>query len=111
MKGGKLRALAVTASKRSEELPDVPTMAEAGVAGVEVGLWSGVFAPAGTPAAIVKKLESEIRTLIQLPDVKDKFRQMATPTVVSTSEEFARTIDREIKMWTEVAKKANVKIE
>ncbi len=111
VKGGQLRALAVTAPKRSEELPDVPTMEEAGVPGVEVALWSGVFVPAGTPPAIVKKLETEVRTLMQLPDVKDKFKQMATQTVVSTSEEFRRTIDREIKMWTEVAKKANVRIE
>ena len=79
--------------------------------GADVALWSGVFAPAGTPPAIVKKLEGEIRTLIQLPDVKDKFKQMATPTVVSTAEEFTRAIDAEIKMWTEVAKKTNVKIE
>ncbi len=111
VKGGQLRALAVTAPKRSEELPDVPTMAEAGVTGADVALWSGVFAPAGTPPAIVKKLEGEIRTLIQLPDVKEKFKQMATPTVVSTAEEFTRAIDAEIKMWTEVAKKTNVKIE
>jgi tripartite-type tricarboxylate transporter receptor subunit TctC len=111
VKGGQVRALAVTRLKRSPELPDVPTLAEAGVAGVDVGLWSGVFAPAATPKAIVKKLEGEIRTLIQAADVQEKFKQMATPTVVSTSEEFSRVIDDEIKMWRNVAKQSNVKIE
>lgn len=111
VKGGQVRALAVTRLKRSPELPDVPTLAEAGVPGIDVGLWSGVFAPAATPRAIVKKLEGEIRTLIQAADVQAKFKQMATPTVVSTSEEFSQTIDAEIKMWRDVAKQANVKIE
>jgi tripartite-type tricarboxylate transporter receptor subunit TctC len=111
VKSGQLRALAVTAKARLAELPDVPTMMESGVTGVEVGLWSGVFAPAGTPAPIVKRLESEFQKMMQAPDVQEKFKLMATGTVGSTSDEFARTIDTEIKMWTEVAKQANVKVE
>src|SRR5262249_3478945 len=111
VKSGQLRALAVTAKARLAELPDVPTMIESGVTGVEVGLWSGVFAPAGTPAPIVKKLETEFQKMMQAPDVQEKFRLMATGTVGSTSDEFARAIDTEIKMWTEVAKQANVKVE
>src|SRR5579859_3086868 len=99
VKSGQVRALAVTANKRMEDLPDVPTMAEAGVPGVEVGLWSGIFAPAGTPAGIIKKLEAELRKIMQMADVKEKFKAMATPTVGSTSAEFARTIDTETKMW------------
>jgi tripartite-type tricarboxylate transporter receptor subunit TctC len=111
VKSGQLRALAVTAKTRLAELPDVPTMAEAGVEGVEVGLWSGMFAPAGTPIAILKKLEGEFRRIVQLPDVQEKFRQMATAAVGGSSEDFSRTIDTEIKMWTDVAKQANVKFE
>jgi tripartite-type tricarboxylate transporter receptor subunit TctC len=111
VKSGQLRALAVTSRTRLPELPEVPTMVEAGVAGVEVGLWSGVFAPVGTPPAVVKKLETEFQNIMQMPDVQERFRQMATGTVGSSSNEFARTIDREIKMWTEVAKQANVKME
>jgi tripartite-type tricarboxylate transporter receptor subunit TctC len=111
VKSGQVRALAVTAKTRLPELPDVPTMAEAGIQGVEVGLWSGMFAPAGTPPAIVKKLEIEFQHIVQLPDVQDKFRQMATGTVGSSAEDFARTIGSEIKMWTDVAKQANVKFD
>jgi tripartite-type tricarboxylate transporter receptor subunit TctC len=111
VKSGLLRALAVTTATRSEDLPDVPTMAEAGVPGINVALWSGMFAPAGTPPAIVKKLEGEIMQMMQLPDVKEKFKQLATPVVVSTSEEFRRSLEAELKMWADVAKQANVKIE
>jgi tripartite-type tricarboxylate transporter receptor subunit TctC len=111
VKGGQVRALAVTSDKRLEDLPDVPTMAEAGVPGVEVGLWSGIFAPAATPPGIVKKLETELRKIMQMADVKDKFKAMATPTVGSTAAEFTRTIDTETKMWGEVGRAANVRLE
>ncbi len=111
VKGGQVRALAVTSDKRLDDLPDVPTMAEAGVPGVNVGLWSGVFAPAGTPAGIVRKLETALRKIMQTADVKEKFRAMATPTVGSTAAEFARLVDTETKMWAEVGRAANVKLE
>jgi tripartite-type tricarboxylate transporter receptor subunit TctC len=111
VKGGQVRALAVTSSARLEDLPDVPTMAEAGVAGVDVGLWSGIFVPAGTPPAIVRKLEAEFRKMMQMPDVKEKFKAMATPTVGGSAADFARTIDVETKMWGEVGRVANVKLE
>jgi tripartite-type tricarboxylate transporter receptor subunit TctC len=111
VKGGQVRALAVTSDKRLDDLPDVPTMAEAGVSGMEVGLWSGIFAPAGTPPGIVKKLETELRKIMQMADVKEKFKAMATPTVGSTAAEFAHRIDTETKMWGEVGRAANVKLE
>src|SRR5262249_55930116 len=105
------RALAVTANTRLEDLPEVPTMPEAGVSGMEVGLWSGVFAPAATPPGIVRKLETELRKIMQMTDVKEKFKAMATPTVGSTPADFARVIDTETKMWAEVGRAANVKLE
>lgn len=108
---GQIRAIAVTSDTRLAELPDVPTMAEAGVSGVNVGLWSGVFAPAGTPPAIVGRLESELRTIIRMADVKAKFRSLATPTLGSTAAEFTRLIDAETKMWAEVGRAANVRLE
>ena len=111
VKGGQVRALAVTSSSRLEDLPDVPTMSEAGVSGVDVGLWSGIFAPAATPPGVVRKLETELRKIMQMADVKEKFKAMATPTVGSTAAEFTRTIDIETKMWGEVGRAANVKLE
>lgn len=110
VKGGQLRALAVTADKRLDDLPDVPTMAEAGVPDVNVGLWSGFFVPAGTPLQVVRKLDNEIHRIMQLPDVKERFKAMATPIKVLGSAEFARLIDAEVKVWTEVGQRANVKL-
>ncbi len=111
VKGGQVRALAVTSRTRLEDLPDVPTMAEAGVSGMEVGLWSGLFAPAATPPSVIRKLETELRKIMQMADVKGQFKAMATPTVGSTAAEFARLIDTETKMWAEVGRVANVKLE
>jgi tripartite-type tricarboxylate transporter receptor subunit TctC len=111
VKGGEVRALAVTSAQRLDDLPDVPTMAEAGVSGVDVGLWSGVFAPAATPPGIVRKLEAELRKVMQMADVKERFRVMATPTVGSSAQEFIRLIDVETRMWGEVGRTANVKLE
>jgi tripartite-type tricarboxylate transporter receptor subunit TctC len=111
VKGGQVRALAVTSDTRLEELPDVPTMAEGGVSGANVGLWSGVFAPAGTPPAIIHKLETELRNIMQMAEVKEKFRALATPTVGSTAAEFVQLIDKETKMWADVGRAANVKLE
>ncbi len=111
IQAGKLRGLAVTATKRMEEIPDVPTTAEAGYPDVLVSLWSGVFAPAGTPQPIVQKLETEIRRIMQLPDVKQKFKAMATGSVGGTSAEFAAAIEKETAMWRGVAQAANLKFE
>ena len=111
VRSGQVRALAVTSDTRLEELPDVPTMAEGGVTGANVGLWSGVFAPAGTPHAIVHRLETELRQIMQMADVKAKFKALATPTVGSTAAEFMQLIDTETKMWAEVGRVANVKLE
>jgi tripartite-type tricarboxylate transporter receptor subunit TctC len=111
VKAGQVRALAVTSARRLDDLPDVPTMGEAGVAGVEIGLWTGIFAPAATPRGIVGKLEGELRKIMRMADVKEKFQAMATPTVGGTSQDFARTIDAETRMWGEVGRSANVKLE
>jgi len=111
IKGGQLRGLAVMAPRRLPDLPDVPTIDEAGVSGVHISLWSGIFAPTGTAPAIVKKLEGEFRRMVQMPDVQEKFRAMATGLVGNTSEEFARIIASETKTWRDVAKQANLKFE
>jgi tripartite-type tricarboxylate transporter receptor subunit TctC len=107
---GKARALAVASDARLPELPDVPTMKEAGV-DMKAVLWLGLFAPAGTPAEIVKKLEAECQRIAQMPDFKQRLRAMSTDSIGSSSAEFVRLIDSEIKMWADVQRQANVKFE
>src|SRR5215471_6049807 len=111
VQGGKVRALAVLDPKRLDDLPDVPTMVEAGVADVNVSLWSGLFGPAHLPPEIAKKLETAVMKIMQMDDVKDRFRKMATPTVGSTSADFVKTIDEQTRTWVDVGKAANVKLE
>ena len=107
---GKARALAVAAQDRLPELPDVPTMKEAGV-DMNVSLWAGVFAPAGTPADIVKKIEVESVRISQLPDFKAKLRAVSTESPGMIGAEFKSTIDREVGLWADVAKQAKLKFE
>ena len=83
-KGGKLKALAVTTAKRSPVAPDVPTLAESGLPGYEVGSWQGVFAPAGTPPEIVKRLNTEIVKIINMPDVQKKMIELGAEPVGNT---------------------------
>jgi tripartite-type tricarboxylate transporter receptor subunit TctC len=111
VKGGQVHALAVLDTKRLEDLPDVPTMAEAGVPDVNVSLWSGVFAPPNLPPEIARKLEAEIIKIMQMADVKDKFKKMATATVGGTSADFVKVIDEQTKTWADVGRAANVKLE
>jgi tripartite-type tricarboxylate transporter receptor subunit TctC len=112
LKAGRVRALAVTGARRLADLPNVPTMAEAGVPDLEVRLWSGVFAPAATPPGIVKKLETAMMAVIRLPDVSAnlKEKQQVEPSG-STSEEFRRLVAAELVRWAAVAKDANIKFD
>ena len=91
-KAGKLRALAVTTAKRSPIAPDVPTLAEAGLAGYEIGSWQGVFAPAGTPVDVVKRLNTEIVKIINMPDVREKLVGLGAEPVGNTPDEFAALV-------------------
>jgi tripartite-type tricarboxylate transporter receptor subunit TctC len=111
VKGGQLRALAVTGSKRADELPGVPSMAEVGLPDVNIGLWSGLFVPAATPPAVAGKLEAELRRAIQAPDVADKLKAMAVDPGGIGSDEFRRTIEADIKVYADVVKAANLTFE
>jgi tripartite-type tricarboxylate transporter receptor subunit TctC len=111
VQGGKIRALAVTGSQRSSELPDVPSMAEAGYPEVNIGLWSGLFVAAGTPPAVANKLGTESRRALADPGVRDKLKAMAVNPGGGPGEEFRQKIDDDIKVFAEVVKAANLKFE
>ncbi len=109
IKAGKVRAIAVTGAKRSAELPDVPSMAEAGFPEVNTYLWSGFFTGANTPAPIVTKLEAALRKAILDPAVSDKLKGMAVTPGGTSSAEFKAMIDKDIEGYVAVIKAANLK--
>ncbi len=111
LKGGQVRGLAVTSSKRMDEFPDIPTMTEAGVPDMEVGLWTGFFVPAATPSAIAGKLEAEFVRAITSPDVAARLKELGVDPSGNTSAEFARIMESDIARWTAVAKANDIKIE
>lgn len=111
LRDGKLRGLAVTSASRLAELPDVPTMTEAGVTGAEAEFWSGLFAPKNTPPDIVSRIGSEVKAAMQDRDVRERLRALATDATSSTPAEFTERIKSELKAWGAVAKTANVTIE
>jgi len=110
-KAGKLKALAVTTAKRSEIAPDVPTLAESGLPGFEVGSWQGVFAPAGTPAAVVKRLNTEIVKVLAMPDVREKLGALGAEIVADSPEDFATIVKAEVVKWSDVVKKSGAKVD
>lgn len=109
IKVGKLRGLGVTMAKRTAALPDVPSIAEAGVAGYEATQWFGVLAPAGTPRPIIDRLNQEIVKLLRLPEIRDRLIADGTDPVGNTPEEFAAYIRSETDKWTRVIKAAGIK--
>jgi tripartite-type tricarboxylate transporter receptor subunit TctC len=109
IKAGKLRALATVAPQRSSALPDVPTVAEAGLRDFEVTTWYGVLAPAGTPRPIIARLNAELVKVVHSPEVKERLAATGTEPRTSTPEEFADYIKREIAKWGDVIRKAGVK--
>jgi tripartite-type tricarboxylate transporter receptor subunit TctC len=108
---GKLRVLAVGASKRSSALPEVPTVAEAGVPGYDMVLWFGVLAPAGTPAAAVKTIHREIANIVKQPDVRSRLAAQGADPVASTPGEFDAFIKAEIAKWAKVVKESGLKVD
>lgn len=111
IKAGKVRALGVTSTTRVKGYEDIPTIAEAGVRGFDVVSWQGVFAPAGTPRAIVDRLGAEIVKILKMPDVRERMATMGLEPVGNTPEEFAAFQRAEIAKWAKVVKAANIKAE
>ena len=110
-KNGNLRAIAVTTAKRSSIAPDVPTLAESGLPGYEVGSWQGVFGPAGLPPEIVKRLNTEIVKIINSPDVQQRLSTLGAEPAPNTPEEFAAMVKLEVVKWADVVKKSGAKVD
>ena len=111
IKAGRLRPLAVSSKDRSAQLPDVPTMMEAGVPNVQVRDWQGILGPRGMPKAVVDKLATEIGRTLKHPDNQARLAAMGVEVIASTPEEFRQAIGSEIKRWATVVKDANIKPE
>jgi tripartite-type tricarboxylate transporter receptor subunit TctC len=111
VKAGQVRALGTSAAKRSSVLPEVPTIAEAGVAGYESTIWLGIMASAGTPKAIIDRLNAEINKVVTRPDVKEAWDQQGAVPLVMTSGEFETYLRADIEKWAQVVKTAGLRAE
>ena len=109
IKAGRLRALAVSTAKRFTGLPDVPTVAESGFAGFDVGFWLGTLAPAGTPRPIIDKLNAEMAGIVRLPDVIERLAAMGVETIGNAPGEFARVIHADVVRWAKVVRDSGAK--
>jgi tripartite-type tricarboxylate transporter receptor subunit TctC len=109
IKSGRLRALAIGDSKRSTVLPDLPTVAEAGVPGYQAVIWSGMLAPAKTPRAIIDRIHDEVVRIVLAPEFKERLVQLGADPVGSTPEQWGEFIKTEIDKWGKIAKLAGVK--
>jgi len=110
VRAGKMRPIAVTSSRRSSGLPDVPTLDEAGIKGLVVETWIGLFAPAGTPKAAVDLLQSEALRMIGLPETRARLATLSYEPVGMTTEPFTKLIDADIQRWAKMVKETGFKV-
>lgn len=108
IQSNRVRALGVTTAKRTPAMPELPTIAEAGVPGFEASTWHGVLVPAGTPANIIDKLNTEFNRALQLPDVRERLAALGADIIGGTPKDFADHIQREIPKWAKVIKDLGV---
>ena len=111
LKSGGLRGIAITSAKRSPSVPELPTMAEAGLAGFEITAWFGFMAPRGTPQAIISKIHADVARIVASPDVRERILAQASEPVGNSPEEYAAFVNEEITKWRAVIKQANMKAE
>ena len=111
LKSGGLRGIAITSAKRSPAVPDLPTMAEAGVPGFEITAWFGFMAPRGTPQAIIEKIHTDVARIVASPEIQERILSQASEPVGNSPAEYAAFINAEIAKWRAVIKQANVKAE
>ena len=111
VKGGKLKALAVSTIKRSAAFPDVPTMQEAGVADFEVDSWYAMFVPAKTPKAVIEKLNRALNAVVALPEIKERLLAQGSEGVGGTPEALGKVVESELGRWVKLAKDAGIRLE
>ncbi|ETF01511.1 MFS transporter [Advenella kashmirensis W13003] len=109
VKNDQLKVLTITSKKRSDLLPDVPTVAESGLSGYEAYEWNGIFVPKDTPEEISDKLEASIREVMAEPKIKEKFSSLGADVVASSQAEFKTFLDKEFAKWSDVVGKSNIK--
>jgi tripartite-type tricarboxylate transporter receptor subunit TctC len=111
VKSGKLNAVAVTSGKRSPALPSTPTFAESGQPSVDVNVWLGLFAPAGTPRPIVERLNAEVNKVLQAPDVIEKMNAQGVAPAGGGVDEFAAFVRKDYEHWGRIVRESGVKLE
>jgi len=111
IRGGKLKALAVTTPQRAPALPDVPTMAESGVPGFDVSTWFGVFAPAGTPPAIVARLNEALTAALRTPEMAERLARMGAEPAPTTPQQFAELVARELAKYQKVVQFSGARVD
>ncbi len=111
VKNGKLKALAITGSKRSAAAPDLPTVAESGMPGYQVYEWNAIFAPAGTPPAIVNRLQAEIAKVVKIPEVRDRMLALGGEIVASSPADLGAWVHEQSASWAKVVRASNIKAE
>ena len=109
VKAGKLKAIAVSSTKRSSLAPEVPTVDESGVPGYEVNVWFGILAPAGTPREIIARLNTEMVRIMRTPEIADRFAKAGVDVVASSPEYFGDFLKSEVARWAKVVQDANIK--
>lgn len=109
VKSGKVRAIAVTTARRVAAVPDLPTIAEAGVPGYDIGTWYGVWAPKGTPAPIVQRLHAEIVKVLAMPDVRERYASLGAEPVGSSPDAFAAYCASELQKWGKIVRESGAK--
>jgi tripartite-type tricarboxylate transporter receptor subunit TctC len=110
LKAGRLRILAVTGAKRAPTMPDVPTVAEAGVPGYEFGIWFGMFAPAGTPKAVITRLNREIVKALATPEMREQLAKVGVDAESSSPEQLGKLLRSEVVKWEKIIKAAGIPI-